>query len=421
MDSGWHQWNTRNKRNGNKKMNIKQVEDKYFMHTYRRSNLVIKKTKNQFIWDEKGKKYLDFFSGISVCNIGHCNEAVIKAVKVQLGSFAHVSNLYYAPVQIKLGEELAKRSFPQARVFLSNSGAEANECAIKLARKFGFLNPSKSGKRYEIICFNDSFHGRSMATASATGQQRFHEYLKPLQEKFVFAEVNNIDSVKELVNDRTVAVMIEPIQGEGGIIPAEKTFLRELREFCDDKNLLLILDEIQCGIGRTGKFYAFESYDIRPDIVTIAKSLANGLPLGATIAGKKCAEVFVYGDHGSTFGGNPVSCAAALAVLKILNAKFLNNSVKTAKYLRGKLEDLKKKYSIIKEVRGVGLMLGVELTVNAQKVVGYCLDKGLVVNCTRDTVIRILPALIITKKDIDNAIKILDEALKWQTKILKNG
>ncbi|GHT48111.1 hypothetical protein AGMMS49936_10220 [Endomicrobiia bacterium] len=293
MDSGWHQWNTKNKRNGNKKMNIKQVEDKYFMHTYRRSNLVIKKAKNQFIWDEKGKKYLDFFSGISVCNIGHCNEAVIKAAKAQLGSFAHVSNLYYAPVQIKLGEELAKRSFPQARVFLSNSGAEANECAIKLARKFGFLNPSKSAKRYEIICFNNSFHGRSMATVSATGQQRFHEYLKPLQEKFVFAEVNNIDSVKELVNDRTVAVMIEPIQGEGGIIPAEKTFLKELREFCDDKNLLLILDEIQCGIGRTGKFYAFESYDVRPDIVTIAKSLANGLPLGATIAGEKCAEIFV--------------------------------------------------------------------------------------------------------------------------------
>jgi acetylornithine/N-succinyldiaminopimelate aminotransferase len=391
-------------------MNIKQIENKYFMHTYKRSSLIIKKAKNQFIWDEKGRKYLDFFAGISVCNVGHCNEAVVKASKMQLDSFAHVSNLYYAPVQIKLGEELAKRAFPGAKVFLSNSGAEANECAIKLARKFGFINPSKSGKRYEIICFDDSFHGRTIATLSATGQKKFHEYLKPLQEKFVFAEINNIDSVKKLVSDRTVAVMIEPIQGEGGVIPAEQTFLKELRKFCDDKNLLLIFDEVQCGIGRTGKFYAFENYDVKPDIVTMAKSLANGLPLGATVAGKKCAEAFVYGDHGSTFGGNPVSCAAALAVLKILNAKFLNNSVKTAKYLREKLESLKKKYSIIKEVRGIGLILGMELAVNGQKIVDYCLDKGLIINCTHDTVLRLLPSLIITKKDIDNAIEILNEA-----------
>jgi predicted acetylornithine/succinylornithine family transaminase len=413
-------WNSKNKRNCNKEMNIKQIEDKYFMHTYKRNNLVIKKAKNQFIWDEKGKKYLDFFAGISVCNLGHCNDAVIKATKAQLDSFAHVSNLYYAPVQIKLGQELAKRTFAQAKVFLSNSGAEANECAIKLARKFGFINPSKSANRYEIICFENSFHGRTITTLSATGQEKFHNYLKPLQEKFVFAKINDINSVKKLVHDRTVAIMIEPVQGEGGVICAQKTFLKELREFCDDKNLLLIFDEVQCGIGRTGKFYAFENYGIKPDIVTLAKSLANGLPLGATVASKKCAKSFTCGDHGSTFGGNPVSCAASLAVLKILDAKFLSNSAKTAKYLRQKLEDLKNEYPIVKEVRGIGLMLGIELSVNGQKITDYCLGKGLIINCTQESVLRLLPPLIITKKDIDNAIKILDEALKWQMKILKN-
>ncbi|MDR3307255.1 MAG: aspartate aminotransferase family protein [Endomicrobium sp.] len=400
-------------------MNIKEIEDKRFMRVYKRDNLVVKKAKNQFIWDDKGKKYLDFFAGISVCNLGHCNDKVVKAVKSQLDSFAHISNLYYASVQVKLGEELIKRAFPGARVFLANSGAEANECAIKLARKWGYLNPSKLGNRYEIICFNNSFHGRTMATMAATGQKKFHEYLKPLQEKFVFAEFNDINSVKKLINNRTVAVMIEPIQGEGGIIPAEKKFLKELRILCDKNNLLLIFDEIQCGVGRTGKFYAFESYGVKPDIVTMAKSLANGLPLGATIAGKKCADAFTYGDHGSTFGGNPVSCAAALAVSKTMTVKFLHNSSKLAEYLRKMLEVLKNKYSIIKEVRGVGLILGIDLTINGKDIVNYCLEKGLIVNCTHDTILRLLPPLIITKKDVDCAMKILEEALKWRVKILK--
>jgi acetylornithine/N-succinyldiaminopimelate aminotransferase len=400
-------------------MNIKQIEDKHFMRTYKRTNLVVKKAKNQFIWDDKGRKYLDFFAGISVCNLGHCNDKVLKAVKLQLDNFAHVSNLYYAPAQVKLGEELVKRAFPKARVFLANSGAEANECAIKLARKWGYLNPSKLGNRYEIICFNNSFHGRTMATMAATGQKKFHNYLKPLQEKFVFADFNDIDSIKKLINNRTVAVMIEPVQGEGGIIPAEKRFLKDLRVLCDKNNLLLIFDEIQCGIGRTGKFYAFESFGVKPDIVTMAKSLANGLPLGAVVAGKKCADAFTYGDHGSTFGGNPVSCAAALAVSKMMTAKFLYNSSKISDYLRKKLEVLKNKYSIIKEVRGVGLILGIDLTINGKDIVNYCLEKRLIINCTHDTVLRLLPSLIITKKDVDCAMKILEEALKWQEKILK--
>jgi predicted acetylornithine/succinylornithine family transaminase len=412
MDSKWWKWNKEYKRNSNKGMKIRQIENKYFMHTYKRNDFVIKKAKDQFMWDENGKRYLDFFAGVSVCNVGHCNDTVVRAAKLQLDNFVHVSNLYYMPVQIKLGAELAKMAFPEARVFFSNSGAEANECAIKLARKWGNLNPSKYGSRYEIICFNNSFHGRTIATLSATGQRKFHKYLKPLQEKFVFAEINNIDSVKKKVNGKTVAVMIEPVQGEGGIVLAQKLFLKKLRKFCDDKNLLLIFDEVQCGIGRTGKFYAFENYDINPDIVTMAKSLANGLPLGATVAGEKCAKTFVYGDHGSTFGGNPVSCAAALAVLKIMNVQFLNNSVKVSKYLFKNLENLKKKHTIVKEIRGIGLMLGIDLKINGQKIVDYCLNKGLIINCTHNTVLRLLPPLIITKKNVDCAIKILDEALK---------
>jgi acetylornithine/N-succinyldiaminopimelate aminotransferase len=395
-------------------MNIKQIENQYFIHTYKRDNLVIKKAKNQFVWDDKGKKYLDFFSGISVCNVGHCNDFVVKAIKSQVDLYMHTSNLYYAPSQIKLGQALAKRTFVGAKVFLSNSGAEANECAIKLARKWGFLNPSKEGNRYEIICFDNSFHGRTMATMAATGQKKFHEYLKPLQEKFVFARFNDIESVKKLISSKTVAVIVEPIQGEGGIFSADKKFLKDLRVLCDKSNILLIFDEIQCGVGRTGKFYAFENYNVKPDIVTIAKSLANGLPLGATIASKKCADAFVYGDHGSTFGGNPVSCLAATSVLKIMTSKFLNNSLKISKYLFSKLETLKTKHSIIKEIRGMGLIIGVDLTVNGKDIVSYCLSKGLIINCTHDTVLRLLPALIITKRDVDTAIKIIDEALTKQ-------
>lgn len=393
-------------------MNTRQKENKYLMHTYKRNDLVVKKAKGQFIWDEKGKKYLDFFSGISVCNLGHSNEAVIKAAKKQMDSFSHVSNLYYVPAQAQLGEELVKKTFSGGKVFFANTGAEANECAIKLSRKWGLLNPSKSGKqRYEIISFNNSFHGRTMATMSATGQPKFHEYLKPLQEKFVFAEFNDIESVKKLINDKTVAVIIEPIQGEGGVVVAGKKFLKKLRALCNEKNLLLIFDEIQSGMGRTGKFYAFENYGVKPDIVTLAKSLANGLPIGAAVANKKCAEVFTYGDHGSTFGGNPVSCAAALAVLKQMNSKFLNNSLGAAKYFYSKLNELKKKYSVIKEVRGIGLMIGVELNKSGKDIAAYCLRKGLIINCTQETVLRILPPLIITKKDVDAAVKIIDEAI----------
>ena len=397
-------------------MNTQQQENKYLMRTYKRYNVSVKKSKGQYVWDENGKKYLDFFSGISVCSFGHGNPAIISAIKKQLDLFVHCSNVYYSKPQVEVAKALLEKSFKNGRVFLANTGAEANEGAIKIARKWGSDNPLKDGtKRYEIIAFKNSFHGRTLATLAATGQEKFHIPFKPLQEKFVFAEFNNIDSVKKLINKNTVAVMIELVQGEGGINIADKKFVKDLRKLCDDKNLLLICDEIQCGLARTGKTFAWQYYGIKPDIFTLAKAIANGLPLGAVVADKKVAEVFNYGDHGSTFGGNPVSCAAAVATLKLITPKLLKDITDKSKYFVKKLNELKKKFSCIKEVRNLGLLVGVELDFAGKDIVEFCIAKGLLINCTQGNVLRFLPPFVITKKDIDKAIKILEDALKWQT------
>ncbi len=399
-----------------KNTKTKQQENKYLMKTYKRYDVSVKKSKGQYVWDEDGKKYLDFFSGISVCSFGHGNNTVVSAIKKQLDLFVHCSNVYYSKPQIDVAKLLLEKSFKNGRVFLSNTGAEANECAIKIARKWGFDNPLKDGtKRYEIIAFKSSFHGRTLATLAATGQEKFHIPFKPLQEKFVFAEFNNIDSVKKLINKKTVAVMLELVQGEGGINVADKKFVKDLRKLCDDKNLLLICDEIQCGMARTGKTFAWQHYGIKPDIFTLAKAIANGLPLGAVIADKKVAEVFNYGDHGSTFGGNPVSCAAAAATLKLITPKLLKDISDKAKYFVKGLNELKKNYSCIKQIRNLGLLIGVELDFAGKDIVEFCIEKGLLINCTQGNVLRFLPPFVITKKDIDNTIKILGEALKWQT------
>ena len=397
-------------------MNTKQQENKYLMKTYKRYDISVKKSKGQYVWDENGKKYLDFFSGISVCSFGHGNPAVISAIKKQLNLFVHCSNVYYSKPQVEVAKALLEKSFKNGRVFLANTGAEANEGAIKIARKWGSDHPLKDGtKRYEIIAFKSSFHGRTLATLAATGQEKFHIPFKPLQQKFVFAEFNNIDSVKKLINKNTVAVMIELVQGEGGIHIADKKFVKDLRKLCDDKNLLLICDEIQCGMARTGKTFAWQHYGIKPDIFTLAKAIANGLPLGAVVADKKVAEVFNYGDHGSTFGGNPVSCAAAAATLKLITPKLLKDVTDKANYFVKKLNELKKKYSCIKEVRNLGLLVGVELDFAGKDIVEFCIAKGLLINCTQGNVLRFLPPFVITKQDIDKTIKILGDALKCQT------
>ena len=397
-------------------MNTQQQENKYLMKTYKRYNVSVKKSKGQYVWDENGKKYLDFFSGISVCSFGHGNPAIISAIKKQLDLFVHCSNVYYSKPQVEVAKLLLEKSFKNGRVFLANTGAEANEGAIKIARKWGSDNPLKDGtKRYEIIAFKSSFHGRTLATLAATGQEKFHIPFKPLQQKFVFAEFNNIDSVKKLINKNTVAVMIELVQGEGGIHIADKKFVKDLRKLCDDKNLLLICDEIQCGMARTGKTFAWQNYGIKPDIFTLAKAIANGLPLGAVVADKKVAEVFNYGDHGSTFGGNPVSCAAAAATLKLITPKLLKDVTDKAKYFVEKLNELKKSFSCIKEIRNMGLLVGVELDFAGKDIVEFCIAKGLLINCTQGNVLRFLPPFVITKQDIDKTIKILGDALKCQT------
>ena len=397
-------------------MNTKQQENKYLMKTYKRYDVSFKKAKGQFVWDENGKKYLDFFSGISVCSLGHCNSLVNLAIKKQVDNFVHCSNVYYSKPQVEIAKALLEKSFKNGRVFLANTGAEANECAIKIARKWGFDNPYKDGtKRYEIISFENSFHGRTLATLAATGQERFHTAFKPLQEKFLFAKFNNIESVKQLIGKKTVAVIIELVQGEGGINIADKKFVKDLRKLCDDNNLLLICDEIQCGLARTGKMFAWQHYGIKPDVFTLAKAIANGLPLGAIVANKKVATVFNYGDHGSTFGGNPVSCAAAVATIKQMTPKLLKDVSEKAKYFVKNLNELKKKYSCIKEVRNLGLLVGVELYFAGKDIVDFCINRGLLINCTQGNILRFLPPFIITKKDIDKAVKILGDALKWQT------
>jgi acetylornithine/N-succinyldiaminopimelate aminotransferase len=388
-------------------MNLIEQEKKYIVQTYGRYDLVVKKASGKYIWDARGKKYLDFFTGISVSNFGHCHPKIVSAIRKQAGTYLHVSNYYYAEPQVRLAKELIKRTF-DGKVFFANSGAEACECAIKLARKWG----SRNGARYEIITFTDSFHGRTLATISATGQAKFQKGFEPMLEGFKYAQFNNIESVKSLLSGKTAGIMVEAVQGEGGINVAKAAFLRDLRALCDERNLLLICDEVQCGMGRTGMFSAYEHSGITPDIVTFAKSFGGGLPLGAAVACDKVASVFMFGDHGTTFGGNPVSCAASLAFLGLFTPAAMRKVKSLGDYMMGSLGKLKEKYRFISEIRGLGLMLGAELDFSGKEIVKMCQKKGLLINCTRDRVLRFLPPFTIEKKDIDSALGILEDTLK---------
>jgi len=377
-----------------------------FLKTYKKYNVVFVKGNGKYLYDDKGNKYLDFFSGLSVSNLGYQDKNLFNALIKQTKLLWHCSNLFYSLPQQKLAELLVKKTFP-GKVFFSNSGAEANECAIKLVRKYG----SKTN-RYEIITFENSFHGRTIATLSATGQKKVQKGFEPLLQGFKYAKFNDINSVKKLINKNTVAIMIEPVQGEGGVIPAEQKFLKELRELCNKKNLVLIFDEIQTGFGRTGEFFAYQYYKVKPDIITLAKSIANGIPLGATVVDKKYSDVFDYGDHGSTFGGNLLACSVAVEVIKKIDEKLLAHVKEVGKYFYDKLLELKNKYKFVKSVRGVGLMLGMELDFPCRNVVEKCLQNGLVINVTQEKVLRFLPPLIIEKSDVDKVIKILDDIFK---------
>lgn len=387
-------------------MSIISEEKRYVLQTYKRLDLVLLKGRGKHVWDEKGKKYLDFFAGISVCNVGHCNPKVTAAIKKQVSTLIHASNHYYTEPQAELAAALIKATFP-GKVFFSNSGAEANECAIKLARKWG------KGKKFEVITFSDSFHGRTLATLAATGQDKFHKGFEPMPAGFARAKFNDLASVTRAVGPKTAAILVEPVQGEGGIYLATKEFLKGLRTICDRHGLLLIFDEVQSGMGRTGKLFAFQKYGVKPDVVTVAKSLAGGLPLGATIISKKAESALGFGDHGSTFGGNLVSCAAASAVLGLLTPSLLSSVSRTGAYFLAKLEGLKAKYPFVIEARGAGLMLGIELDLPGADIVQFCQEKGLLINCTQGRILRFLPPLIITKKDVDTAVNILEDAFRW--------
>jgi acetylornithine/N-succinyldiaminopimelate aminotransferase len=385
-------------------MKIEEVFNNYkenIMPTYIKVPLVFVKGKGSKLWDIHNQVYLDFFPGWGVGNLGHCHSKVIEAVRDQIKKLIFISNNYYHIPQAKLAQEIVYRSFP-AKVFFCNSGAEANEGAIKLSRKFG------TG-RYEIIAFENSFHGRTLATLAATGQKKYQSGFAPLPEGFKMAKFNDIEDVKNAITDRTVAIMLELIQGEGGINVAEKDFVLGLRKICDEKNLLLIVDEVQTGMGRTAKLFCYQHYGITPDIMTLAKALGGGLPIGAMVVKKEIADTLTPGTHASTFGGGPVICKAALAVLRaIQKEKLLTNAQRMGEYLFSKLNHLKNKYPIIKEVRGRGLMAGVELNTEGKIIVEKCIEKRLLINCTHERVLRLMPALNITKKEIDKAVGILD-------------
>jgi acetylornithine/N-succinyldiaminopimelate aminotransferase len=380
---------------------------KFVMPTYTHSNVVFVKGSGVKIWDAEGEEYLDFFPGWAVSGLGHCHKKVVSAIRKQADRIIHVSNNYYNELQAELAEKIVKYSF-EGKLFFANSGAEANECAIKLARRYG-----NATNRYEIITMQKSFHGRTIATLTATGQDKIKHGFEPFLEGFKTVPFNDVSAVRNAITDKTVAVMLEPIQGEGGINVADKSYLEDLRKLCDDKDMLLIFDEIQTGMGRTGEMFCYKHFNIQPDIITLAKSLGGGVPVGAAIAAKKIQDTLSPGSHASTFGGSPLICAAAIATFEAIEKEgLLDNAKKMGGYLKSKLEGLKKDFSFIANVKGIGLMVGVELTIDGTGIFEECFKKGLLINCTQGNILRIMPPLVVKKGDVDKAIEILREALK---------
>ena len=381
--------------------------EKYVAPTYTRLPIVLVKGKGARVWDSEGVEYLDFFPGWAVSGLGHCHSFVVKAIKEQAAKMLHVSNNYYNPLQAKLAETIIKYSF-EGKVFFSNSGAEANEAGVKLARRY--FSKIKLQDRFEIISMENSFHGRTLATITMTGQVKYQEGFAPLPEGFKYVPFNDFQALKAAVTDKTAAIIIEPIQGEGGINVADREYIWRVRDLCNQNGILLIFDEVQTGMARTGTMFAFKQFDVTPDIMTLAKSLGGGMPIGATVIAKDYADVLQPGTHASTFGGSPIVCAAGLAVFEaIKKEKLLYNAKYNGGYLFKLLSVLKDKYKFIKEVRGLGLMLGVELDCEAKGVVEACINKGLLINCTHGKVLRVMPPLCVTKEEIDKAIRILDE------------
>ncbi|WP_339866645.1 aspartate aminotransferase family protein [uncultured Algoriphagus sp.] len=377
-----------------------------YLPTFNRFPLAFIKGKGSRLWDADGKEYIDLLAGIAVNNVGHCHPKVVKAIQEQAAQLMHISNFFVSPQQVALSELLVKISGLD-RVFLTNSGAESVEGAIKIARRYAH----KQGKGGKIISMHNSFHGRTLATI-ATGQEKYQQGFGPIPTGFTQVPFNDLAAIEAAIDEQTAAVILEPIQGEGGVVPAEKAYLEGLRKLCDEKGVLLIFDEIQCGIGRTGKWFAKDHFGVQPDIMTLAKGLGGGAPIGAVLCNEKVASAIEFGDHGTTFGGNPLVAASAIATIEVINEEQLcKKATETSEWLQGKLAELIAKHDELESVRGLGLMLGVKMKSEAKPYVLKLLEEGIVANATAGNILRLVPALNISREELNIFLEKLDEIL----------
>ncbi len=379
--------------------------DQYVIGNYGRLPRVIVKGQGSRLWDADGNEILDMFPGWAVSGIGHCHPKVVEAIRKQAGELLHMDNTFYNIPQGQLAKLLSERAFG-GKCFFCNSGAEANEAALKLARKF------TAKEKYKFITAERSFHGRTFAAVTATAQPKYHDGFLPMLPGFVYVPYNDIDALHEAFSEEVAAVLIEPIQGEGGIREATPEYMQTIRDLCDEYGAVMILDEVQSGMGRTGRWFGYQHYEVTPDIITLAKALGGGAAIGAMMARPQIAAALTPGTHASTFGGNPLACAAGIAVIEAIEEeKLLDNAVKMGDDVRQKLETLKDKYPLIDHIRGKGLMIGIQLTMPGAKIVSRCLEKGLRINCTQESVLRFMPSMTITQQEIDAALTILDQVL----------
>ncbi|MCR5797997.1 MAG: aspartate aminotransferase family protein [Eubacterium sp.] len=387
-----------------------ELAEENLIHSYNRYPVELDHGEDVYLYDTEGKKYLDFAAGIAVCALGYSNEGYKEALKAQIDKGIHFSNYFYSE-PLKDAVKNISEATGLDKVFMANSGTEANEGALKIARKYAISKGYTD--RSEVIAMDKAFHGRTMGALSITGTKKYRENFEPLISGVTFCDFNDLESVKSAITDKTYAIILEPVQGEGGIYPATKEFIQGVRELCDKHDIVMICDEIQCGMGRTGKMFAFQNYDIKPDIVTLAKGVGNGIVVGAIATKKEVGEQLVPGDHGTTFGGNPLSCAAVNATFDEFKKQgILDNVNEVGEYLVSKLQNLKEKHSCIKDVRGLGFMLGIEVDIPVGDVCKKCLESGLIVLSAGSNVVRLVPPLVISKENVDEMINILDSALE---------
>jgi len=391
---------------------LKQDAARYLMQTYTRQPLSIVRGRGTKVYDLEGREYLDFVGGIAVNILGHGHPDLVLAIQHQAAQLIHTSNLYYTEPQVKLGQMLVEHSFAD-KVFFCNGGAEANEAAIKLARRYS--HDKYGAGRFEIITMKNSFHGRTMATLTATGQDKVQKGYEPLLPGFSYVTFNNVEELERAVTDKTAAIMLEPIQGEGGVYAADRRYLKQVRDLCTQKDVLLIFDEVQTGMGRTGTLFAYEQLGVHPDIMTLAKALGGGVPIGACLATDSVAKAFSPGSHASTFGGNPLACAAGLAVCRaLLEGHVLDHARRMGEYFSKGLSDCQARHQVVREVRGIGLLQGLELAMDAKAVVSECLARGILINATGEHVLRFVPPLIITQLEIDRLLDTLTQIFSAQ-------